>query len=308
MTQTTRLSAARSGAPPGGRVRESVSGRRPGTRRAVHVLGRFAVPALLAALFAAPLWFMVTGSLRPAGLPPPRTLEILPPEPTLAAYTRLPELMPLFTYLGNSALVVAIAVPVTVVVAGLTGFGIRLLSRTARRRVLVGLLVVLLVPVTAVWATRFEVFRLAGVVDTFIPLLAPALLAVSPFLILLYAWSFGGIPESQLQAARLEGASWLAIWRRLAMPQVRPATLAVAVLAFTFHWANFIDPLLYLHSGDRYTLPLGLQFLRLLNPTDWPLLMAGCVIATLPCAVVFLFAQRILLSDDPLAALRGGRR
>ncbi len=265
------------------------------------------MPTILAAVFAAPLWFMVVGSLRPAGSPPPRTLEVLPPDPTLDAYTRLPELIPLFTYLGNSALVVALAVPLTVVVAALTGFGLRIMTPPHRRRAVLGLLVVLLVPVTAVWATRFEVFRLAGVVDTYIPLLAPALLAVSPFLVLLYAWSFGGIPDSQLQAARLEGAHWLTIWRRLALPQVRPATLAVAVLAFTFHWANFIDPLLYLQRGDLYTFPLGLQFLRLLNPTDWPLLMAGCVIATLPCVVVFLLAQRILLSDDPLSALRRRR-
>ncbi|HEX2773526.1 MAG TPA: carbohydrate ABC transporter permease [Micromonosporaceae bacterium] len=274
-----------------------------------RLIGRFVVPGVFAALFAAPLWFMVVGSLRPAGLPPPRTLEVLPPEPTLAAYARLPELIPLFRYLANSALVVALAVPLTVLVASLTGFGLRLLGPAARRRVVLGLLVVLLVPVTAVWAARFELFRLAGVVDTYLPLLAPALLAVSPVLVLLYAWSFGGIPDSQLQAARLEGARWFAIWRRIALPQVHPATMAVAVLAFTFHWANIIDPLLYLHSGDRYTYPLGLQFLRLLNPTDWPLLMAGCVIATLPCVVVFLLAQRILLSDDPLSVLRsGGRR
>ncbi len=272
-----------------------------------RVAGRFVLPALVATLFAAPLWFMVVGSLRPTSMPPPRTLELLPPEPTLEAYRRLPELIPVFTYLANSAVVAAIAVPLTVVVAALTGFGVRLLTPAARRRAVIALLVVLLVPVTAVWATRFEVFRLAGVVDTIVPLLAPALLAVSPFLVLLYAWSFGGIPASQLQSARLEGASWLTIWRRVALPQVRPATLAVAVLAFTFHWANFIDPLLYLHSGDRYTFPLALRFLLLLNPTDWPLLMAGCVIATVPCVVVFLLAQRVLLSDDPLAALRRGR-
>lgn len=272
-----------------------------------RVAGRFVLPALVAALFAAPLWFMVVGSLRPTSMPPPRTLELLPPEPTLEAYRRLPELIPVFTYLANSAVVAAVAVPLTVVVAALTGFGVRLLTPAARRRAVIALLVVLLIPVTAVWATRFEVFRLAGVVDTIVPLLAPALLAVSPFLVLLYAWSFGGIPASQLQSARLEGASWLTIWRRVALPQVRPATLAVAVLAFTFHWANFIDPLLYLHSGDRYTFPLALRFLLLLNPTDWPLLMAGCVIATVPCVVVFLLAQRVLLSDDPLAALRRGR-
>ncbi|MCM0675535.1 carbohydrate ABC transporter permease [Micromonospora phytophila] len=269
-------------------------------------IGRFVVPAFFAAVFAAPLWFMVVGSLRPAGLPPPRGVELLPTQPTLAAYARLPELMPLFTYLANSALVVAVAVPLTVLVASLTGFGLRLLTPTARRRTVLGLLALLLVPVTAVWATRFELFRLAGVVDTYVPLLAPALLAVSPFLVLLYAWSFGGVPDTQLQAARLEGAGWLTIWRRLALPQVRPATLAVAVLAFTFHWSNFIDPLLYLTSGDRYTYPLGLRFLLLLNPTDWPLLMAGCVVATAPCVVVFLLAQRILLDDNPLAALRSG--
>jgi multiple sugar transport system permease protein len=273
---------------------------------APRLIGRFVVPGLFAALFASPLWFMVVGSLRPTGRPPPRTLEVLPPEPTMAAYARLPELIPLVRYLANSALVVALAVPLTVLVASLTGFGLRLLDPAVRRRVVLGLLVVLLVPGTAVWATRFELFRLAGVVDTYVPLLTPALLAVSPVLVLLYAWSFGGIPDSQLQAARLEGARWLAIWRRVALPQVRPATMAVAVLAFTFHWANFIDPLLYLHSGDRYTYPLGLQFLRLLNPTDWPLLMAGCVLATLPCVVVFLLAQRILLSDDPLSVLRSG--
>lgn len=271
-------------------------------------IGRYLVPALFAALFAAPLWFMVSGSLRHPGLPPPRTLEILPPEPTLAAYARLPQLMPLFRYLANSALVVALAVPLTVAVASLTGFGLRLLAPKARRRVILGLLVVLLVPTTAVWATRFELFRLAGVVDTYIPLLAPAALAGSPFLVLVYAWAFGGVPDTQLHAARLEGAGWLTIWRRMALPQVRPATLAVAVLAFTFHWSNFIDPLLYLTSGDRYTFPLGLQFLRLLNPTDWPLLLAACVIATAPCVVVFLLAHRILLSDDPLAALRSGGR
>lgn len=277
-------------------------------RKAPRIVARHVIPAAFAAVFVAPLWFMIVGSLRPTSLPPPRTLELLPAEPTLAAYARLPELMPLWTYLGNSALVVAMAVPITVLVASWTGFGLRLLPPGPQRVALIGLLAVLLVPVTAVWATRFEVFRLLGVADTYLPLLAPALLAVSPFLILLYYWSFGGVADSQLAAARLEGAGWPRIWRTIVMPQVKPATLAVAVLAFTFHWGNFIDPLLYLHSGDRYTFPLGLQFLRLLNPTDWPLLMAGCVIATLPAVAVFLLAHRVLLSDDPLSSLRPGRR
>jgi multiple sugar transport system permease protein len=277
-------------------------------REAGHMLKRHVMPLLAALVFALPLWFMVTGSLRPTGLPPPTTVELFPPRPTLASYERLPQLLPIFTQLRNSALVAAMAVPLTVLVASWAGFGIRLLPPRQRRRVIIGSLVVLLIPVTAVWATRFEIFRLVGAVDTFVPLVAPALLATSPFYALIYAWSFSGIPDSQLHAARLEGAGALRIWWRLAMPQSRPATLAVGVLAFTFHWSNFIDPLLYLNRQELFTLPLGLQFLRLLNPTDWPLLMAGCVVVTVPAVAVFLLAQRVLFSDDPLRAVRATRR
>jgi multiple sugar transport system permease protein len=84
------------------------------------------------------------------------------------------------------------------------------------------------------------------------------------------------------------------------------ATLAVAVLAFTFHWGNFMDALLYLRGQDSFTLPLGLQTLQLLNPTDFPLLMAGALMYTLPSVAVFLLAQRLFL-DDPLRGLRRGK-
>lgn len=265
------------------------------------------LPAALAAVvFLLPLWFMVSGSLRPVGVPPPSGVELLPPDPTVEGYRRLTQLIPLLTYLRNSAIVAAIAVPLTVLVASLAGFGIRLLSQRGRRIAVALSLVTLMVPVTAVWATRFEVFRLAGIIDTYLPLIAPALAATTPFYVLIYAWSFGGIRDSQLQAARLEGASNLRIWRTVAMPQAKTATLAVAVLAFAFHWANFIDALLYLSSQQLFTIPLGMRFLQLLNPTDWPLLMAGCVVMTLPAVVVFLFAQRLFL-DDPLRGLRGVR-
>jgi len=270
------------------------------------LLGRH-VPAVLAAtLFLLPLLVMVSGSLRPAGLPPPQGVELLPADPTLESYRRLPELVPLWTWLVNSTIVVALAVPITVLVASWAAFGMRLLPRRWRRVAVVTTLAVLLIPVTAVWTTRFQVFEAADLVDTYGPLVAPAFAATTPFYVLVYLWSFTGVPDSQLQAGRLEGASSWQLWRKVAMPQARLATLAVAVLAFAVHWANFIDALLYIDSQSLYTLPLGLRLLQLLNPTDFPLLMAGAVIATVPPVAVFLLAQRLFL-DDPLRRLRGGR-
>jgi multiple sugar transport system permease protein len=87
------------------------------------------------------------------------------------------------------------------------------------------------------------------------------------------------------------------MWRRIAMPQVRPATLAVGVLAFAFHWGNVIEPILYVRSQANHTLALGVRTLQVLGPTDWPLLMAGATLLTVPAVVVFLVAHRALLGE-----------
>lgn len=253
--------------------------------------------ALVALLYATPLALMVSGSLRGRGLPPPRGVEVVPDEVTVEAYRVLGELLPLATYLRNSLLEAALAVPLTVLVASLAGFGIRLLPRRPRTIAIGAAIVAMLVPVTAVWVTRFELFRLVGAVDTFVPLVALAFIATNPFLVLVYAWSFHGLPEEQLEAAALDGAGPVRQWWSIAMPQARAATLAVVVLAFTFHWSNFIDPLLYLDSQSRFTAPLGLRLLQQLNPTDWPLLLAGAVLTTLPAVLVFLLGQRAFLHD-----------
>lgn len=261
-----------------------------------HVLSRLLVAAV-ALLYASPLLLMVSGSLRGRGLPPPRGVEIIPAAPTLEAFTTLGQVLPLATYARNSLVVAATAVPLTVLVGSLAGFGIRLLPPRAARWAVAATIAALLVPVTAVWATRFELFRLVGAVDTFVPLAALGLVATSPFLVLVYAFAFSRLPDEQLEAAAIDGAGPLRLWWTIAMPQVRAATLAVVVLAFTFHWSNFIDPLLYLNRQSLFTAPLGLRLLQQLNPTDWPLLMAGAVLTTMPPVVVFLLGQRAFLGE-----------
>lgn len=258
--------------------------------------------AVAAVAFATPAAVMVLGSLRGRGLPPPRGLELLPADASLSAYSAVWAALPWATYLRNSLVVVTLAVPLTLLVGSLAGWGIRLLPSHLRRRVVVATFVALLVPVTAVWATRFELFRLVGATDTLVPLFALGLVATSPFYVLVYAWAFHRLDPDVVDAAAVDGAGPLRAWWSVALPQVRPVTLAVAVLAFTFHWGNFLDPLLYISSPDTYTAPLGLRLLHQLAPTDWPLLMAGAVLLAAPAVVVFLAGQRLFL-HDPLHML-----
>jgi multiple sugar transport system permease protein len=270
------------------------------------LLARHLLPALLAGLFLLPLLAMAVGSLRAGGAPPPTGIELIPSGASLESYRRLGAQLPVLVYLRNSVVVTTLAVPLSVLVASFAGFGIRLLDRRAKAAVVLLSLLVMLVPASALWATRFRVYADLGLIGSVLPLVAPALLGTSPFLVLVYAWAFHGVGDSQIAAARLEGAGTWRIWRHIAMPQVRAATLAVAVLAFTAHWGNFIDALLYLRGQENFTLPLGLSTLKLLRPTEFPLLMAGAVVFTVPSIAVFLLATR-LFDDDPAAAIRGGR-
>ncbi len=255
------------------------------------------LPALLAAaVLCLPLVYMVTGSLRKAGLPPPRSPELLPSPLAWENYERAFELVDLTRYALNSLIVAAIAVPLSVLVASWAGFAVSRLPGRLRTVLIALSLVALMVPVTALLVPRFAIFKQLGLIDTYAPLVAPALIGMSPFYVLIFYWAFQRIPEELYEAARLEGLSPFQIWRRVAMPLVRPVTFAVSLLAFVFTWSNFLDPLIYIFDQERFTLPLGLKLLRQVDPQNFPLLLAGAVFATAPVVVAFLVAQRYFLA------------
>jgi multiple sugar transport system permease protein len=260
-------------------------------------LTRFVRPALaavVALLFLFPLVLMVTGSLRKPGLPPPRGPELLPDPVTVAGYERAFELVDLGRYAANSLLVAAIAVPLAVLVASWAGFAISQLPPRLSRALLVLSFVALMVPTTALLVPRFAIFKTLGLVDTYVPLVAPALLGMSPFYVVLYWWSFHRLPRELFDAARVDGAGPFRLWLRVAMPLVRPVTATVAVLAFVVSWANFLDPLLYIFDEDKYTLPLGLRSLAALDRQELPVLLAAATLATVPVVIALVPLHRIL--------------
>ena len=255
-------------------------------------IARGALIVVLCGLFTLPLVFMVTGSLRLPGLPPPDGFEWLPEPIRWANYESVFGFIDLWSYMRNSLIVAAVAVPLTVLVASWAGFAVATGSRRARKAIVVASLVALMVPVTALWVPRFVLFKWLDLTDTLIPLMLPALMATTPFYVLIFAVVYARVPRSLYEAARLEGLSPFAIWRGVAFPLGRAAAFAVAVLAFIWHWANFSDALLYLSSEERFTVPLAMRALQTLEPTNHPILLAGAVLASIPPVIAFFIAQR----------------
>lgn len=251
-----------------------------------------------ALIFIIPLIWMFSASLRQPGLAPPSRLEWIPQQVVLSNYaTVYTDLLPFGAYLANSLKVVALAVPLTILTASWAGFAMAQINRRTRNTLIAISLAMLLIPVTALWITRFIVYKWLGVLDTLWAVVLPSFMGTSPFYVLLFHWAFTRIPVELYESARLEGASAFRVWATIGMPLVRPSIVAVAVLSFVYYWSSFIDPLLYLNSQTNYTLPLGLQALKQMVPTQFPLLMAGTVMITIPVIIMFILAQKYFLDD-----------
>jgi multiple sugar transport system permease protein len=268
--------------------------------RLARTLG--AVAVVLA--FLPPLALLASGSLQQPGLPPPPTPRLLPDPVSTAGYASAVDLGALGQATLNSLIVAAVAVPLSVLVAAWAGFALTRLPRRAAAVVAAASLLALMVPTTALLVPRFAVFRALALTDTLVPLMAPALLATSPLYVLVYYLAFRAVPPDLYDACRIQDLTPMRIWWRVAMPLVRPVTGALAALVFVLTWSNFLDPLVYLYDRDLYTLPLALRSLSTVDPTNFPVFLAGAAIATAPALVVFAVAQRRFLRDSAMGRFR----
>lgn len=272
--------------------------RRTGPGRPLEALAYHAMAVSVAAVFVVPGLWVLAASLRSPGLPPPRAIEWIPEPVAWTNYLQIFELLPMGRYLVNSLALGALAVPLTIVVASWAGFAMAQLPARVRYALLALAVILRMLPVTALWLTRFLVLKELHAIDTLAALLAPAWMGSSPFFVLAFYWSFRRMPSAVIDAARLDGLGALGIWARIAMPMARPATVAVGVLAFVQYWSDFINPLLYMKSDARYTLSVGLRVLQQMDPTHGPLLLAGAVVMILPVLLLFLLAQRAFWMPD----------
>lgn len=274
-------------------------GSRKGAIRSSTLVWYLAVLALTA-LFLVPLVSMFVGSLRLPGLPPPRGIEWLPRPLAWSNYPLTFQTVDLGRYALNTIAVEAMAVPVTLLVASWAGFALSQLPSRVARWVNGTALLLLLLPETSLWVSRFILYKGAHIIDTPFALAAPSLLGTTPLYMLVFYWTFRRVPKEIWEAAQMDGAGAFRVWLRLGIPAARAAFAAVGVLTFVYYWREFNEPLLYIQTIDRYTLSVGLAYLEQLDPSNWPLLMAGSVIVTLPVLLVFLMAQRFFL--DPIEA------
>src|SRR5918992_871761 len=141
-------------------------------------------------------------------------------------------------------------------------------------------------------------------VDTFLPLIVPAFFG-NPFYIFLMRQFMMGIPKDLSDAAKVDGANELQTFWRVILPLTRPAVTVVAILAAVAAWNEFLLPLLYLQSNDKYPLAVGLAFFTSQHDVAYNLLMAAATLVVLPVIVLFVVAQRFFIEGITVGGGKG---
>jgi len=141
-------------------------------------------------------------------------------------------------------------------------------------------------------------------VDTFLPLIVPAFFG-NPFYIFLMRQFMLGIPKELSDAAKVDGASELQTFWRVILPLTRHAVIVVLILAAVAAWNEFLLPLLYLQSNDKYPLAVGLIFFTSEHDVSYNLLMAASTLIVLPVVIIFLVAQRFFIEGITVGGVKG---
>jgi multiple sugar transport system permease protein len=197
---------------------------------------------------------------------------------------------PFGRYLINS-LVMAGGIAVTqVVTSALAAYAFARLRFPGRNLLFYLYLGTLIIPPQVTVIPQFLIVRELGWVDTYQGLIIPQ--AFTAFGVFLLRQFFLGIPFELEEAARIDGASrWACFWR-IILPLSGPALASLAIFAFMFHWNNLLWPLIVSNTDKTIPIVVGLTRFQGEHGTDWQLLMAASVVATIPVLVAYFAAQR----------------
>jgi multiple sugar transport system permease protein len=245
---------------------------------------------LFGALSLLPLLWMVSASFMETGEASRFPPALLPLHPTMEHYRDLFGRLALGRYALNSALVAVLTTTCALAINSSAGYAFAKLRFRGRDRTFRALAAGLAIPVQVAMLPLFLMIKALGLVNNYGGVIIPGLASIfGIFLVRQYALA---IPDDLLDAARMDGAGELRVFRSIVLPTIRPVLATLALWTFLATWNDFMWPLIVLSDDRRYTLPVALAGLMGEHAQDVELMMAGAVITVLPVLILFLMLQR----------------
>jgi multiple sugar transport system permease protein len=153
---------------------------------------------------------------------------------------------------------------------------------------------------------QYVIFQQAGLVNTFVPLILPKLLATEAFFVFLIVQFMRGIPRELDEAATIDGCGVYRTFWHVVLPLAKPALVTTSIFTFIWTWNDFFTQMVYLNDAEKFTVPLGLRlFVDTSSQSNFGAMFAMSALALVPIVLFFLVFQRLLVEGVSTSGLKG---
>jgi len=284
--------------------------------RGLRLVVRYTVLCLIAAIFSFPMIFMVISSLKPSQqlLADAHSFRALLPvgDISLNNYFDAFKRAPVALFVFNSVLVTGVTVIASLAVCSAAAFAFAFVKWKGRDLALTVILATLIVPFETIAipllleASKLPWIGLDGITWGW---LNSYRVQIVPFIadgltIYLFVQYFKDLPGELIEAARVEGASWFAIYRRVVMPLSGPVLATAAILKFLVMYNQYLWPIMVTQEEQYRPVMVGLQYFFQLNRA-WGEIMAYLSLITVPVLAFYLYLQKAFIASIASTGVKG---
>ncbi len=247
-------------------------------------------------------WLVVT-ALKPGKQILTARPEWIPKPIMWSNFVAVFEDVPFLRYYGNSLYVAMVATFLSLLTCSLAGYGFSKYNFPGRDLIFICILGTMMIPFQVIMIPLYSLTLRFGLTNTLSALIIPAISsALGIFLMRQFMTS---IPDSLIEAARMDGCSELRIYGQIVLPLSKPVLLTFGTLQFMMHWNNFLWPLIVIDSPRKLTIPLAISILTVqTHLVKYNILMAAVVIAAIPPLILFFLAQKYMGEAIVLTGLK----
>ena len=273
---------------------------RRGPRSGMVLRTVLAVVVALIILF--PLYWMAVVALSTRSQLLGGTLRLIPSSLTLDNFAKVLDRFPIGTWFGNSIAIAVVVALVTVVLNTLAGYAFAHLRFRFSGLLFLLAVATLTLPVQVIMVSLFQLVTALGIYGSYWAVILPT--SASAFGLFLARQFMLGIPRELIEAARLDGASHLRVFRSVVLPLSRPLLAVLFFLTLLASWNDFAWPLIALKENSLFTLPIGLLYLQSENGPDYNSTMAFALLDVAPMVILFLVFQRYFVQGFARSGIR----
>ncbi|BAL89638.1 putative ABC transporter permease protein [Actinoplanes missouriensis 431] len=260
----------------------------------------------LSLIFIAPLVWMLLTSIKTPGEATQVPPTLFPQKITTEAYGTLFEAgsqTPVLRWFLNSLLAATGQAVLVLIVASMAAYPLARMQFRGKNLLFGMILATLFVPIFTLIIPNFLIIDRLGWLDTLWALIVPG--AASAFGVFFLRQFFESLPRELEEAAVLEGANSWQVFTKVILPLSKPALATLGLISFLTNWNDFIWPIYVLFSPTSFTLPPGLGILQGAYTINYPVVMAGAAIASIPALLLFVLAQRYIIEGVSRSGLKG---